>query len=312
MRSLCLLAASLALAAAPLGAQKLFVTTTSLVNVAFSAHTALGGLVTGLQAGDLSVTENGVPQTIAFFSPAPQMPLTLGIILDMSGSQHDSLKQHRYDLERFLGHLLTPDDHAFLVGFADHIRLLSDYTSYSPSLLWALDHYRSRYAYPLLGPLSGPNADRDGGTALYDAIDYAITEKMARQPGRRALLVFSDGEDNSSAHDEQDAVTAAENNDTTIFTVRYTEDHKWDSSDVQGMEVMNHLASATGGRAVDARRVQPAVYLAAIAGELRASYDLAYYPHGDSAPGYRRILIRCHRPGVIISARAGYTPHSPD
>jgi Ca-activated chloride channel family protein len=275
---------------------------TRLVNVAFSARDAQGRLVPDLRASELEVRENGVPQSIAFFSHSTDLPLTLGIVLDQSPSQNKYVKAHARDLERFLNGLLSARDRAFLVGFGDHIRLISDYTPAAATLMWTLAHYERKYAYPELGP----KLQRDGGTALFDALDAAVAEKLEGQNGRRVLLLFSDGEDNSSAHDEGAVLADAQDADVTIYTIRYLPDRRMEARDYYGTAVMERLANETGGQAVDAARIEPRQFLAAIAGELRAAYQLAYYPPPNAAPGFRAIEIRCTRPGVTIQARRGY------
>ncbi|MGN6594146.1 MAG: VWA domain-containing protein, partial [Terriglobales bacterium] len=127
------------------------------------------------------------------------------------------------------------------------------------------------------------------------------------QNGRRVLLLFSDGEDNSSAHDEGAVLADAQDAGVTIYTIRYLPDRRMNARDYYGTAVMDRLANETGGQAVDAARIEPREFFAAIAGELRASYQLAYYPAPGAAPGYRSIQIRSTRPGVTIQARRGYT-----
>ncbi|MGN6594145.1 MAG: VWA domain-containing protein, partial [Terriglobales bacterium] len=271
--------------------------------MAFSARDAQGHLVPDLQANEVEVREDGVPQKLAFFSHSTDLPLTLGIVLDQSPSQDKYLKAHARDLERFLNGLLTARDRAFLVGFGDHIRLISDYTPAAATLLWTLAHYERKYAYPELGP----KLERDGGTALFDAIDAAMADKLEAQNGRRVLLLFSDGEDNSSAHDEGAVLADAQDADVTIYTIRYLPDRRMNARDYYGTAVMERLAQETGGLAVDAARIEPRQFFAAIAGELRASYQLAYYPPPNTTPGFRAIEVRCTRPGVTIQARRGYT-----
>ncbi|HET9785370.1 MAG TPA: VWA domain-containing protein [Terriglobales bacterium] len=281
----------------------MFRSETSLVNVAFSARDAQGSLVPDLRADELEVLENGLPRKIAFFSHSTGLPLTLGLVLDQSPSQDKYIKAHARDLQRFLTGLLTPSDRAFLVGFGDHIRLISDYTPAAATLLWTLAHYQRKYAYPELGP----QLERDGGTALFDALDAAVAQKLRGQTGRRVLLVFSDGEDNSSAHDEGAVLAAAQDADVTIYTIRYLPDRRMTARDYYGTAVMQRLAGETGGQPVDAARIEPRQFFAVIAGELRASYQLAYYPPSGAPPGFRAIQIRCTRPGITIQSRRGYT-----
>jgi VWFA-related protein len=100
-----------------------------LVNVGFSVRDAQGKLVTGLHQEDFEVFEDGAPQTIAFFAASADVPLNLGLVVDVSGSQESFVKPHRKDLETFLKTTLGSQDRAFLVCFGNRIRLVQDYSS---------------------------------------------------------------------------------------------------------------------------------------------------------------------------------------
>src|ERR1700730_6974866 len=104
----------------------------NLVSVAFSARDAHGTLVENLTKDDLEVFEDAVPQKIAYFAKSTDIPLTLGLILDISGSQDHFLKQHEQDLEVFLQEVLGPKDRAFLVCFGNHIRVVGDFSQSGP------------------------------------------------------------------------------------------------------------------------------------------------------------------------------------
>src|SRR5579871_1781731 len=168
-----------------------------LVNVTFSVRNESGLSPADLTKNDFEVFEDGVAQNISFFSRSADIPLTLGLIVDASGSQEHFVKQHHHDLQTFLKDVLKPADRAFLVCFGNHIRLVSDFTSSSSDLLDELKHYEKDYRhFDELGPA---DEDREGGTAFYDAIYYAASQKLADGAnGRKALIIFSDGEDNSS------------------------------------------------------------------------------------------------------------------
>ena len=103
----------------------------NLVNVTFTSRDTQGTLAAGLTQDDFEVFEDGIPQKISFFARSANVPLTLGLILDASGSQEHFVKAHRSHLETFLHEVLGPQDHAFLVCFGNHLRLVSDL---SPSI----------------------------------------------------------------------------------------------------------------------------------------------------------------------------------
>ncbi|MGH9417290.1 MAG: VWA domain-containing protein [Terriglobales bacterium] len=288
------------------GAQAKISVTTRLVNVGFTARSVQGTLVTDLRQDELEVLQDGEPEKVAFFSRSQDLPLSLGIVMDVSGSQSNFAQRHADDLEKFLQALLTARDRAFLLCFSDQLRLVGNFSNSAFALVWRLRHYSGRYGYPEVGP----KLERDGGTALFDAI-YDGADKLANQSGRRALPLFSDGEDNSSATDEGGALAEMQNNDVTVYAIRYSPTHL-NARDQYGVRVMDLLASDTGGEAIDAHRFEPKQYLPGIAAALRASYELAYYPAGGSpSAGFHKILIRCRRPGVAIYARSGFREATP-
>jgi Ca-activated chloride channel family protein len=277
-----------------------------LVNVAFSARDSQGGLVTSLAKDDIEVIEDAVPQKISFFAHSVDVPLTLGLIVDFSGSQDQFSKRHQHDLEVFLKDVLGPKDRVFLICFGNHLRLVSDFSQSGPELMDRLKLYRrDNQHFPELGP----NEDRESGTAFYDSIYYSVTEKLAADSGRRALLVFSDGEDNSSSHDMMSAIEAAQAANVLVYTIRYTEKKHGHltARNQYGIRVMDRIAKETGGEAIDAETTEPQAYFQQIAEQLRTSYELAYYPTNPFADDtFRKIVIRPKQPGLTIRSKTGY------
>jgi len=283
-----------------------------LVNVAFSARDSRGALVENLTNDDVEVFEDAVPQKISFFARSKDVPLTLGLIVDFSGSQDQFSKQHERDLQVFLKDVLGPKDRVFLVCFGNHIRLVSDFSQSSAQMMQQLDTYRHNAGH---FPELGLKESRDLGTAFYDSIFYSITEKLANESGRRALLVFSDGEDNSSSYDMMTAIEAAQSANVLIFTVRYTDKKhgKLTARNKYGIRLMNRVAKETGGQHVDAETTDPKTYFRQIAEELRSSYELAYYPSNPIRDDtFRKIAIRPKQAGVTIRSRTGYFSRSAD
>lgn len=291
--------------AAALSGQQVFHTTTNLVNVRFTAWNAAGQIVSDVKPEEIRVSDDGIQEKIAFFNRSQTLPLAIGIVVDISGSQSHFGKQHEKDLTKFLQAILRPGDRAFLVYFDNNIRVVSEPAPAAATLLWNLQHFSGQYAYRELGP----KLDRESGTALFDAVADAAQGMLAGESGQRVLLLYSDGMDNSSAADEMTAVAAAQKSDVAVYSIRYTDDKKLNARDQYGVKVMDRLAAETGGLSFDARRTKPEKYLPQIAAELRGAYELAYYPGAAAEPGvYHRIQIRCLRPGVTIRARGGYLP----
>lgn len=291
-----------------------------LVSVGFSVRDAQGKLVTGLRQDDFEVFEDGAPQKIAFFAAAADVPLKLGLIVDVSGSQESFIKPHRKDLETFLKTTLGSRDRAFLVCFGNRIRLAHDYSSSAAELSQALaDFHRGGPAKPkgkhtetpyALYPELGPRETRILGTAFYDAIYYSIAERLTgTEEGRRALILFSDGEDNSSAHHMLEAIEAAQSSDVLLFSVRYTEapHGHLNARNKYGIGVMGRIAHETGGADFDAGAGRLADDFRRIGEQLRGSYELAFHstnPVNDHT--FRKLSIRPKQMGLTVVAKTGY------
>ena len=280
-----------------------------LVNVGFSVRDDKGNLVTNLTRDDFEIAEDGVPQKISFFARSTDVPLTLGLIMDVSGSQQSFLKPHHNDLQAFLKTVLQPQDRAFLVCFGNNLRLMSDHSNSPQDLVAALKEFEKGKN---LGdfPLLGPREHRVLGTAFYDAIFYSSTQMMQNvERGRRALIVFSDGEDNSSAHHMLDAIEAAQTNDVLLFTIRYTEvrDGRLNARNKYGMSVMERIARETGGADFDGQGKGLLDGFRQIDAQLRSSFELAYHtsnPPGDKT--FHKIAIKPKQPGLTVRAKTGY------
>jgi len=292
-------------AAAACSSQEPFRVQVNLVNVSFSVRDARGALVDNLSKDDFEVLEDAVAQKISFFSRSSDVPLTLGLIVDASGSQEHYSKQHKHDLEVFLQDVLGPKDRAFMLCFGNHLRLVSDLTQSSAEILDGLTRFEHDDQH---FPELGPKQSRDLGTAFYDSIFYSV-EKLANEKGRRALLIFSDGEDNSSSHDMMTTIEAAQSANVMLFPIRYTQKErgKLTARNQYGIRVMDRIAKETGGTVFDAEVVDPHAYFHQIGEELRSSYELGYYPSNPMKDdSFRKIVIRPKNDGFKVRTKTGY------
>jgi Ca-activated chloride channel family protein len=281
----------------------------SLVNVGFSVRDEKGNLVTNLTQDDFEITEDGVPQKISFFAHSTDVPLTLGLIMDVSGSQQSFVKPHHNDLQAFLKTVLQPQDRAFLVCFGNNLRLMSDHSNSARDLVDALKEFERGKNIEEF-PTIGPREHRILGTAFYDAIYHSSTQMMQNvEHGRRALIIFSDGEDNSSAHHMLDAIEAAQANDVLLFTIRYTEvrDGRLNARNKYGTSVMERIARETGGADFNGQGKGLIEGFRQIGEQLRSSFELAYHtsnPAGDKT--FHKIVIKSKQPGLTVRAKTGY------
>ena len=280
-----------------------------LVNVGFIARNSQGVLVDNLTKNDVELYEDAIPQKIEFFSKSTDLPLTLGLIVDVSGSQDHFGKKHTKDLEVFLEEVLGPKDRAFLVCFGNHLRLVSDYTNSADEIL---ENYREFDKGKRHFPEIGPPEERDLGTAFYDSIYYSVAEKLSRESGRKAVLMFSDGEDNSSSHNMMTTIEAAQAENVVFYAIRYTESKhgRLSARNKYGISVMDRTAIETGGAHIDAEKTDPHTYFRQIAEELRTSYELAYYPTNKRKDeSFRKIVIKPKEKGLKIRTKTGYFAH---
>ena len=290
-------------------AQKPIRVDVNLVNVGFTARNAQGALVDNLTKNDVELYEDAVQQKIAFFSKSTDLPLTLALIVDVSGSQDHFGKKHEKDLQVFLNEVVGSKDRVFLVCFGNHLRLVSDYTN-SPEQL--LENYREFDKGKKHFPEIGPQEERDLGTAFYDSIYYSVAEKLAQGEGRKAILMFSDGEDNSSSHNMMTTIEAAQADNVVFYAIRYTDTKhgRLNARNKYGISVMDRTAKETGGEHIDAEKTDPHTYFRQIAEELRTSYEVAYYPTNKAKDDtFRKIMIMAKDEGVKIRTKTGYFAH---
>ncbi len=287
--------------------QTVFRSEVHLVTLTFSVRDASGKLVSGLSRGDFRVLEDGVPQRITTFASQAESPLSIGLLVDVSDSQNKFLKRHTKDVEAFLHEILRPQDEVFAVCFGDHLRLVSDLTNSAAVVIDSLNRFdKGKGDFPQLDP----DPTRSGGTALFDAVYSSVQQKLANTNGRRRILIlFTDGEENSSAHDEVDAIAAAQGADTLVYAVRYTQVHhdKLTAGNHQGMAVLRHLAAQTGATDFDGLRTDLPQAFRQIADELRSQYSLSYYSTNKANDGsFRKVVIEPVQDGLSVHARSGY------
>jgi len=213
----------------------------SLVNLPLVVRDKRGALVKTLTKDDLTLTEDGKPQTIRYFDHDTNMPLTLGLLVDVSLSQRDVIDDERAASQTFLDQMLGPQDKAFVVEFAREVDLLSDSTSSRAALQAALAKLST------MSPPSDSNGDTNsqsndphsayghhGGTQLYDAIFLASDEVIKKQPNRKALIVLTDGVDSGSIDSLVQAIEAAQRADTIVYAIYFKGDeqqhHGFDNS----------------------------------------------------------------------------------
>lgn len=285
----------------------------SLVNLYFSVRENRGGYVSNLKQEDFEVYEDGQLQTLKAFSRETDQPLTLGLLVDVSGSQQRLIEDERAASSRFFQQVLRPKDMAFLLSFGIESELLQDLTNSHTLLDKALRTLRLNAGVPTVTPTTVPRDPR--GTVLYEAVWLAANEKMRPEVGRKALVLITDGDDQGSRTKPSEAVEAAQKADSIIYVVLYEDSYyAHQMFGHAGEGEMRKLTDETGGRVfrVDRKNRLSDIY-DQLQQELRSQYVIAYSPSNPERDGkFRKIEIRVKdRKDVKVQARKGYYAIAP-
>jgi VWFA-related protein len=290
----------------------------NLVSLYYTVHDKHGALIPSLTKDDFTILEDGAPQKIKNFSANADQPLTLGILLDTSGSQQQVLPLEQQAGSAFLERILRSKDQAFLVSFDVNIDLLADSTNSARALERAMNKAEINTGtggggMPGIGqgPLPTSNAPR--GTLLYDAVYVTSHEKLAQETGRKALILLTDGEDQGSEKKIQDAIEAAQRANAVIYVILIADRGFYAgpviSMGYSGDYMMKKLTDATGGRVIDVgnngKKLQAA--FDQIEQELRTQYVASYTPTNNKLDGsYRKVDVQCKGDGLKAQVRKGY------
>jgi VWFA-related protein len=263
------------------------------VNVLFIATDKHGKFVRDLNQNDFSILDDHKPpQAILNFRRETDLPLHMGLLVDVSGSVNG-----RFDFEQgaatsFLEHTVRAHfDKAFIVGFNTKSQVAQDFTDNVQLLSAGVHRLRN-----------------GGGTALYDAVYRACKEKFLKdrpdRPVRKAIVIVSDGEDNQSEFSKAQAIEMAQRAEVIIYAIS-TDDS---GLVMRGDKVLEQLAEATGGRAFFPFKMKDITRsFAAIEDELRSQYVVSYKPANFDADGrYRSIEISSLKKDLQVRARKGY------
>ena len=279
----------------------------NLVDLYFSARDK-DGFITNLVKNDCTLSEDKVPQTIKNFTQEKKLPLTIGILLDTSGSQMNVLPLEQESGATFLRDVLTPKDEAFLISFDINVDLLADYTNRASEISRALNKATINTGAGT-GSITGNGDPR--GTLLFDAVYLAANEKLSREAGRKIIVMLTDGGDQGSQETLKSATEAAQKANTIIYVILIA-DHSFYGGGFNladsGARDMEKLATDTGGRLINVgnngKKLEDAFNQ--IQDELRTQYLLSYTPTNGKADGtFRKIDLTCGK-SLKVDTRKGY------
>ena len=268
-------------------------TDSRLVLVPVSVTDTMQRFVTGLNRDNFEVFEGAKPQRIQHFS-SEDVPVSVGIILDVSGSMSDKLDRVREAVNQ-LCEVSNPQDEYFMITFADEPRLAVDFTT-NP------DDLRKELVF----------TQPKGRTSLLDAIHLALRKIKNARYGRRALLIISDGGDNHSRHGEREIRGLAKESDVMIYCIGVFDRYVPTPEELRVPSLLSDISDPTGGRAftVDNPNIMPSL-ARHIGMELRTQYVLAYRPQDAPHNGkWRKIRVRLRLPRKFAflqaHAKTGY------
>src|ERR1700689_276639 len=232
----------------------------NLVSLYCTVHDKHGALIPHLTKDDFNILEDKAPQKIKNFTAENDQPLTLGILLDTSGSQQNVLPMEQQAGAAFLARVLRSKDEAFLISFDVNVDLLSDYTNNAHALAHAMDKAEINVGtggggIPGAGQGPMPTSGTPRGTLLYDAVYLATHDKLTQETGRKAIIILSDGEDQGSMEKLQGAVEAAQKANTIVYVLLIADRGFYGRGvytiGYSGDQAMRKMAEETGGRGID-------------------------------------------------------------
>ena len=263
-----------------IGDSVIFRTETREVNVTFSATGRNGGALSELTKNDVEVYEDGARRTITHFSRDRDLPLTLGIIVDLSGSQRGLFRKNRSEALAFLRQVLKPQDRVFIVTFGNGIRLVQDDTSSLRDIENSVGGWEDQF--------EGEVWSSRPGSPIYDTLGQVIKRKLSAREGRKALLVISDGEDTNSRTEASDVTERLQTADTMVYWLKTENTMRggrgrgiggiiFDKIESGSMaRKMRKVAIETGGRVFEDESLD--VQFRRMEEELRTQYALSFAP----------------------------------
>jgi len=326
-----------------------------VVNVLATVRDKHGKILSSLTKDDFALDEDAHPVTIQYFSRETDLPLTLGLLVDTSMSQRTVIDQERSASKTFLDQVLHEKDSGFLLHFDREVELLQDLTSSREQLKSAIESLQTRSPYDRDDPSGqgapdsrddssqrggrrGGGSMRRGGTQLYDAIYLASDDLMKKQPGRKAVVVLSDGVDRGSKETIEGAIEAAQRSDTIVYAVyfkgeepfrdhggfgyprmggggmggpmgggRHGGNREPEEQRQDGKKILERIAKETGGRMYEISKKGPLDQIYSnLEEELRNQYSLGFTPDKADSGGYHKIALKTKQKDTEVQTRDGF------
>jgi VWFA-related protein len=276
-----------------------------LVEVFATVRDKRNAIIDNLTKDDFKVSEDGTPQKITYFAKESDMPITLAILMDTSGSMYYIMDAEKDAASGFVHQIMRKKDEAVVISFDQEQDLLADFTEDPGELSRAIRRAQVSVNPVGIGGTPGTVNSNGGGTNLYDAIYLACQEKLSTEAGRKAVIVISDAEDNGSKMSIEQAAESAQRADAVIHVILISDPR---ATEGYGTGIALQLARDTGGRVISVHNDKTmAKAFDEISEELRSQYVLGYVPSNAARDGtYRKIKVETTEPDTKILSRRGY------
>jgi VWFA-related protein len=286
-----------------------------VVNVLASVHNSKNEVVKDLKQEDFTIEEDGHPQAIKYFARETDLPLTLGLMIDTSGSQRRVLDKEKDATSQFIGQVMREDkDKAFLIKFDAEAEEMQELTSSKKKLQSALNDVQA--GAPRQLQRRDPNSSSGGGsngggsyragTILYDAILLASNEELKKQEGRKAMILLTDGDDHGSRTSLSECIESAQRADTLIYSILFADPAY--GYEGEGKTAMQRLAKETGGSFFEVSKKHhiDEIY-GIIEQELRSQYNLGFVSDQPvRVSEFRKLQLITDRKDLVVDARDRY------
>lgn len=274
--------------------EPVFRESTTLVRLVVTVKDPRGQTIGDLQAADFKLYDSGVRQAIRVFEHHTEIPLSISILIDTSGSTNKDLGYETNSVEKFIKALLkegNPEDSVSLYSFNHEVVLQADFNRRLNRLQSALGRLKA-----------------EAGTSLYDAV-YLAARQMQKRDGRHVMIIVTDGGDTTSKQDFQAALRATQLSESIVYPILVTPILGEPGRNLGGERVLAQLASNTGGRVfepVSANQLDK--NFQEILRDLRTQYLIAFRPENlpPNLPEFHPIRVEVSRPELKVSTRSGY------
>ena len=274
--------------------EPVFRASTKLVRLIVSVKDAKGQPIGTLDMGDFSVTDSGVAQNMSVFAHHTELPLSVSLLLDVSGSTGKDLSYEVDSLKKFIRALLkegNPQDAIALYAFDSEVIELSTFTRREQRLRDSLDRVKP-----------------SGGTSLFDAV-YLASRRIEKRDGRHVIVVVTDGGDTTSKQIFQDTLRTVQLSEAVVYPILVTPITNDPGRNLGGERVLAQFASYTGGRVFEPSvSTQLDNIFTEILRDLRTQYMLGYYPANLplDTPAFHPLRVTLSRPELKVNTRSGY------